>query len=225
MLQQPMHVPQLRPSTRWSVRGCLRLPVALRSGRAAIPVAPSEPQLCLPAARSYIFHKSKQTENCSPVEPVAIAYGSMITRFRCELSGARRKRRRAGRPCAGTALSHAVAQLAHALGLGTMSAAEDRAFLLDAVADHMRAAVRARRRQRLDGAFEAVERMACAVQGNLKGLVVVVPAGLASSHGVLAFCRELTFKPATACASSGRIPPNFAIVHRPFTAALLERWP
>jgi len=65
-------------------------------------------------------------------------------------------------------------------------AAEDRAGFLDAVTDDVRAAVRTGRRQRVDGAFEAVEGVAGAVQSDLKGLVVVIAAGFASGNGILA---------------------------------------
>ena len=52
-----------------------------------------------------------------------------------------------------------VAQAFDALGLGTMVAAEERAVLLEAVPDDADAAMVASRRQRVDGAFKAVERM------------------------------------------------------------------
>src|SRR5438034_1990545 len=61
--------------------------------------------------------------------------------------------------------------------------AEDAAVALDAVADHAAVAVRAARRERLDGAFEAVERMGRAAgERRGEGLVVIVAADFTSSH-------------------------------------------
>src|SRR5262249_58791153 len=50
------------------------------------------------------------------------------------------------------------------------------------------AAMRARRGQGLDGAFEAVERMACAVHSDLESLVIIIAASLASGHGASSLC-------------------------------------
>jgi hypothetical protein len=60
-----------------------------------------------------------------------------------------------------------------------MDAAEVRAFLLDAVTDHLAAAVTAHGRQRLDRALEGVEDVRRAVHRDREGLVVVVPANFA----------------------------------------------
>src|SRR5262245_5561459 len=79
----------------------------------------------------------------------------------------------------------AVAQSFDALFLGAVRAAEDRVVFFDPVADDMRAAIRACRCQRLDGAFEAVERVRGAVHLHLECLVVIVAAGFASGHGCL----------------------------------------
>src|SRR5262245_9512927 len=93
--------------------------------------------------------------------------------------------RRAGAAMELARRSDAVAQPGYALVLGAMRAAEDRSVLLEAVADDMDAAIRACRRQCVDRAFEAVEGVTRAVEGDLKRLVVVVAAGLASGHGCL----------------------------------------
>jgi hypothetical protein len=53
--------------------------------------------------------------------------------------------------------SGSVLKAGDALVLGAVGAAEDRAVLLDAVADHLAAAVRAGRGQRVDGTLEGVE--------------------------------------------------------------------
>ena len=65
-----------------------------------------------------------------------------------------------------------------------MLAAEKGARLLQAVPDDASAAMIAGRRERVYGAFEAVERMRFAVHRDLKGLVVVVAASFARSHDV-----------------------------------------
>src|SRR3989442_9088941 len=66
-----------------------------------------------------------------------------------------------------------------------MLAAEERAVLLQPVADDVDTAIFAGRRQRVDGALEAIERVGRAVQRHLKGLIVVV-AACPASHGRLA---------------------------------------
>src|SRR5215218_10947401 len=66
----------------------------------------------------------------------------------------------------------------------TAGAAEPCAACLDAMADHPAAAVQADRRQLVDGAFEAVERIACRTARHGEALVVVVATGIAACHGV-----------------------------------------
>jgi len=52
------------------------------------------------------------------------------------------------------------------------------------VADDLAAAMRARGRERMDGAFKAIKGVGLAGQPNFKGLVVVIAAHVASSHGI-----------------------------------------
>src|SRR5262245_9083343 len=82
--------------------------------------------------------------------------------------------------------SHAIAQQWGAFTVGAVRAAIHRAGLLEPVANDGAAAVRADRRERMDRAFEAVERVTFSGDRHLEGFVVVVSAGFASSHGVLA---------------------------------------
>jgi hypothetical protein len=63
-----------------------------------------------------------------------------------------------------------------------MIAAEKGARLLQAMPEDAGAAMIAGWRKRVDGAFEAVERMRLAVHRDLKRLVVVVAASFARSH-------------------------------------------
>jgi hypothetical protein len=63
-----------------------------------------------------------------------------------------------------------------------MVAAEERAFLFEAVTEDMNAAIVAGWSQRMDRALEAVEGVGGAVHGHRECLVVVVSAGFASSH-------------------------------------------
>src|SRR5215216_6940365 len=64
-----------------------------------------------------------------------------------------------------------------------MVATEERPVLLKPVSDDPDAADLARRRHRLNGAFEAVERMGFPVLDDLEGLVVFVAAGFTARHG------------------------------------------
>src|SRR5437660_6388254 len=64
-----------------------------------------------------------------------------------------------------------------------MRAAKACPVRFDPVPEDPAAAMIARRRQRLDGAFEAVKRMRLAVHDDVERLVVVVPAGFALWHG------------------------------------------
>src|SRR5262245_41313317 len=82
------------------------------------------------------------------------------------------------------ASSGAIPELLHAGDLGAMGAAEDAALLLQAVADDAAAAVGAHRREGLDGALEAVERVRGASHRHLEGLVVVVSADFTGSRHV-----------------------------------------
>jgi hypothetical protein len=65
-----------------------------------------------------------------------------------------------------------------------MLAAKEGSRLLKAVPDNASAAMRARRGQRLDRAFEAVKGVGLTAVNYLKGLVVIVPAGFADCHDI-----------------------------------------
>jgi hypothetical protein len=69
-------------------------------------------------------------------------------------------------------------------------AAEEGAFLLKTVTNDTDAAMRTRRRQGMDGAFEAIERMSLAVLDYLKGLVVIIPTRLAYCHDITSLIRN-----------------------------------
>src|SRR4051812_35957236 len=69
-----------------------------------------------------------------------------------------------------------------ALFLRAVGAAVHGAVRLHAVADDLAAAVAAGGRKRVDGAFEAVEDVRGAADGDLHGLVVVVAADLTLRH-------------------------------------------
>src|SRR5918999_6190497 len=75
--------------------------------------------------------------------------------------------------------------------LGTVRAAVHGAVRLDAVPDDLAAAVVAGRRDRMDGALEAVEHVGLAAASDLHRLVVLVAAHLALRHPVL--LRSLRF--------------------------------
>src|SRR5262249_55553889 len=66
--------------------------------------------------------------------------------------------------------------------LGTVRAAVERASGFDAVSQDAAAAVRARRREIVDGALEAVVHVRLAVHHDLEALVVLVPADVAACH-------------------------------------------
>jgi RNase P/RNase MRP subunit POP5 len=83
-------------------------------------------------------------------------------------------------------VADAVAQARHAGLLGAMLAAEEGPLLLQSVADDADAAILACRRQRMNGAFEAVEGVSGVTHRHLKGLVVIVSAGFTSGHDDLA---------------------------------------
>src|SRR5690606_14878315 len=85
----------------------------------------------------------------------------------------------------GFELLHAVVEPHHARLLGATRAAIKGAIVLGAVADDPALAVRAGRRECMDGAFERVERAAAVVGLHGKGLVVVVAADVAGGHGGL----------------------------------------
>ena len=64
--------------------------------------------------------------------------------------------------------------------LGAMDAAEDCIAVLHAVPDDAASAMRAHRRERLDGALEGVEGVRLAVLHDLERLVVSIPTSLAT---------------------------------------------
>jgi hypothetical protein len=72
-----------------------------------------------------------------------------------------------------------------------MLATEEGALLLESVADNADAALRAGRRQRMNGAFEAVEGMSDPAHTHLERLVVIVPASFTSRHDDLFFSLSL----------------------------------
>jgi hypothetical protein len=93
-----------------------------------------------------------------------------------------------------------VAQTLDTLALGAVVAAVERAALLEPVADDPDAAVLAGRRERVDRALEAVERVRFAVHRDLKCLVVLVTAGLAGRHGcTLRVSRDLKTSRSCGC--------------------------
>src|SRR3712207_5745682 len=63
-----------------------------------------------------------------------------------------------------------------------MSATEYRSMCFHAMPNNPAAAVRARRRQNLNGAFEAVKHMGLSSHRDLKGLVVIISTLFALSH-------------------------------------------
>jgi hypothetical protein len=77
---------------------------------------------------------------------------------------------------------HAVTQFGYALALSAMVAAKEPAIGFEAVTDNANPAVRAGGRQRVNCAFETVERMGLPGLGYLKGLVVVVAASFTRGH-------------------------------------------
>jgi hypothetical protein len=92
-----------------------------------------------------------------------------------------------------------------------MLAAEEGAILLEPVADDADAAILACRRQRMNGAFEAVEGVSGLAHRHLKGLVVIVSARFTSGHDDLAPVvwpprdnpRSLARVPGTGCVTRG----------------------
>src|SRR5438128_8563736 len=71
--------------------------------------------------------------------------------------------------------------------MSAVSAAENRAVLLDAVSHHMAAAVSAGRRQCVNRTFERIERVPLAGQFDDKSLVVLVAANFAFHDTVLRY--------------------------------------
>src|SRR5207253_8506904 len=63
-----------------------------------------------------------------------------------------------------------------------VSAAEEMAFDLDAVTDHLAAAVLTDRRHRMDGALKAIEDVLAASRRDRKSVVVFVTANFTSGH-------------------------------------------
>jgi hypothetical protein len=78
--------------------------------------------------------------------------------------------------------SGTIAQLRDAFRARAVRAAEYAPVGLHAVADDPTAAMRARRRERMNRAFEAVKRVRRASHANFERLVVVVSAYLADGH-------------------------------------------
>src|SRR5262245_65107725 len=81
-------------------------------------------------------------------------------------------------------LLDAIRDALHPARLRAVRAAEDLVLDLHAVPDDPAAAVRAHRRQQVDGALEAVEDVRLAALLDGEGLVVRVAAYLATLHGV-----------------------------------------
>jgi hypothetical protein len=69
--------------------------------------------------------------------------------------------------------------------IAAMLAAENLITVLDAMPDDAAAAVGARGRQRVNRAFEGIERVALAVQRHRKRLGIVVAANFTNGHGSL----------------------------------------
>jgi F420-dependent oxidoreductase-like protein len=83
--------------------------------------------------------------------------------------------------------SDAVDDARGALGLGTVPAAEEPATRLDAVSDHLEAAVLTYRCHPMDRTLEAVEHVHRSLGVHLKSELVVVAADLAGRHGMASF--------------------------------------
>jgi hypothetical protein len=77
---------------------------------------------------------------------------------------------------------NAVFQLRFARTAGAVDAAEDLPDCLHAMSDDSAVAMRTNRRQRVDRALEAVERVMLAGNDHLKRLVIFVFANFACSH-------------------------------------------
>jgi hypothetical protein len=73
--------------------------------------------------------------------------------------------------------------LKNAAVLGTVGTTENDPILFDTVADHLAAAVIARRRQSVDGALERVESMLATAQPNGERLIVVIATNITFCHG------------------------------------------
>jgi hypothetical protein len=68
---------------------------------------------------------------------------------------------------------------------GAMSAAIDLAICFHAVTDHVAVTMGTFRRERVDRALEAIERMAFAASDNFKGFFVIVAANFTNGHDML----------------------------------------
>ncbi|MCK1713077.1 MULTISPECIES: hypothetical protein [unclassified Bradyrhizobium] len=75
-----------------------------------------------------------------------------------------------------------ITQAFDTLALGAMLATEKGTRLLQAVSDDTDSTMIAGRRERVNGAFEAIERMRFAVHRDLKGLVIIIAAGFTCRH-------------------------------------------
>jgi AraC-like DNA-binding protein len=90
--------------------------------------------------------------------------------------------------------------------VSAVSAAEDAAIGLDAVTDHAATAVLAGRRQGVNRALEAVERVGLIAANDLKRLVVLVAANIASGHRSLLALRPAHPRGRPSATLSSRIP-------------------
>src|SRR5262245_4527424 len=79
--------------------------------------------------------------------------------------------------------SGAIANLRDAFLFGAVGATVDSTVFFHSVTDHMRAAMRASRSERLDCTFKAVEDVTLAVQCHLERFVVVIATSFAYRHG------------------------------------------
>jgi hypothetical protein len=74
--------------------------------------------------------------------------------------------------------SRPIYQTGHARVFGAVGTAEQRVIRFDAVADYLATAVRALRRERVNGALEGIEHMTIALHGHRERLVIIVAANL-----------------------------------------------
>src|SRR5262249_49502382 len=79
-------------------------------------------------------------------------------------------------------VSDAVGHSLDACLPGAVGAAVEGAALLNAVAEHLAAAVSTGRGQGMDGALEAVERLSATILSDCEGLVIVVAAHFTLRH-------------------------------------------
>jgi hypothetical protein len=97
-------------------------------------------------------------------------------------------------------------------------AAEKGTRLLQAVSQDAGTAMMAGRRECMDRAFEAVERMRFAVHHDLKRFVVVVAASFASSHAVTLLWTDIQFaRMSFGSGATSMISPDNALAQSPLT--------